>query len=121
MTITVAYNQTRFYDAVTDIYLQGRDQSFHLCRYPRGPERNAMASARHEHYLAHATGMNSTIHVLDVGCGVGGSAREISASIGCHITELNINEFQVKRSRELIKKKGMESSIDLVEGDFMVQ
>lgn len=80
-----------------------------------------MALARHEHYLAHAMNLNPNMHVLDVGCGVGGSAREITAFVGCHITGLNIKEFQVKKGRELIKNDGMESSIDFVEGYFMVR
>lgn len=80
-----------------------------------------MALARHEHYLAHAMSLSPNMRVLDVGCGVGGSAREIAVFAECHITGLNLNEFQVKRGRELIKIDRMKSSVDIVQGDFMVR
>jgi sterol 24-C-methyltransferase len=79
-----------------------------------------MALARHEHYLAHAMRLEPGMRVLDVGCGVGGSAREIAAFTACHITGLNINQVQVTKGRELIKKDGMEDMVNLVQGDFMV-
>ena len=109
-----------FYDAVTDIYLQGWGQSWHFCRYPRGPERNAMALARHEHYLAKALNLSPTMRVLDVGCGVGGPAREIAALTGCHVTGLNLNEHQLRKAGTSIKIEGMQDQVDLVQGDFMV-
>lgn len=35
------------------------------------------------------------MNVLDVGCGVGGPAREIAKFTGAHITGITINEYQV--------------------------
>ncbi|KAF1975828.1 hypothetical protein BU23DRAFT_632710 [Bimuria novae-zelandiae CBS 107.79] len=92
---------------MTDIYLQGWGQSLHFCRYPRGAERNELALARHEHYLASMMGLRSNMRVLDVGCGVGGPAREIIAFTGCHIIGLNFNEHPNPYS------------MDFVPGDFM--
>ncbi|KAF2446587.1 putative tocopherol O-methyltransferase [Karstenula rhodostoma CBS 690.94] len=107
------------YDAVTDIYLQGWGQSWHFCRYPRGPERNATALARHEHCLAKALDISPTMRVLDVGCGVGGPAREIAALAGCRVTGLNLNEHQLEKSEKLIRDEGMHNQVDLVQGDYM--
>lgn len=58
--------------------------------------------------------------VLDVGCGVGGPAREIAKFTGCHVTGLNINEYQVQRAARYAKKVNMEDQLEYVQGDFMV-
>lgn len=59
--------------------------------------------------------------VLDVGCGVGGPAKEISAFVNCTVVGLNNNGYQVKKATDLAKKEGMEKVVEFVEGDFMVR
>lgn len=58
--------------------------------------------------------------VLDVGCGVGGPAREIVKFTGCHVTGLNINEYQVQRATHYAAKEGLTDKLKFVQGDFMV-
>ena len=41
--------------------------------------------------------------VLDVGCGVGGPAREIATFSGCHVTGLNNNAYQA--SMALLRRR----------------
>ncbi|KAF2867539.1 S-adenosyl-L-methionine-dependent methyltransferase [Massariosphaeria phaeospora] len=108
-----------YYDATTDIYLESWGQSFHMCRFPRGPEQKAMAIARHEHYIANMTGLRPGMKVLDVGCGVGGPAKELAVFANCHVTGLNNNGYQVKKATELARKDGLENMVDFVQGDFM--
>lgn len=47
------------------------------------------AIARHEHYLASQTGLKPGMRVLDVGCGVGGPAREIARFADVEIVGCN--------------------------------
>ena len=58
--------------------------------------------------------------VLDVGCGVGGPAREIAKFTGCHVTGLNNNDYQIQRAAHYGRKEGLSSQLDFVKGDFMV-
>lgn len=58
--------------------------------------------------------------VLDVGCGVGGPAREMAKFAGCHVTGLTICEYQVQRATQYAKKEGLEDKLKFVQGDFMV-
>ena len=58
--------------------------------------------------------------VLDVGCGVGGPAREIARFADCHVTGLNINDYQIKRATRAAEMCGMSDQLDFVKGDFMV-
>jgi sterol 24-C-methyltransferase len=58
--------------------------------------------------------------VLDVGCGVGGPAREIAKFTGCHITGLNNNDYQIDRATHYAETEGLSNQLKFVKGDFMV-
>ena len=110
---------SRYYNLATDFYEFGFGQSFHFYRPALG-ESFRQGIIRHEHYLASARGIKKDMKVLDVGCGVGGPAREIAKFTGCHVTGLNINEYQVQRAARYAKKVDMEDQLEYVQGDFMV-
>jgi SAM-dependent methyltransferase len=60
------------------------------------------------------------MQVLDVGCGVGGPAREMAKFTGANITGLNINEYQVQRASRYAEREGLAGQLRFVQGDFMV-
>jgi sterol 24-C-methyltransferase len=107
-----------YYNLATDIYEYGWGQSFHFCRFSHG-EPFYQAIARHEHYLAHHINIKEGMRVLDVGCGVGGPAREIAKFTGAHITGLNNNDYQIERATHYAAKEGLSDQLDFVKGDFM--
>lgn len=109
-----------YYNLATDLYEYGWGQSFHFCRFSQG-EPFYQAIARHEHYLAHQIGIKEGMKVLDVGCGVGGPAREIAKFTGAHITGLNNNDYQIERATHYAFKEGLSNQLDFVKGDFMVR
>ncbi|EGU83489.1 hypothetical protein HZS61_013139 [Fusarium oxysporum f. sp. conglutinans] len=108
----------QYYNLATDLYEYGWSQSFHFCRFAYGEDFNR-AIARHEHYLAHNIGIRPGMKVLDVGCGVGGPAREIVKFTGAHVTGLNLNEYQVQRATIYAEKEGLSDKLRFVQGDFM--
>ncbi|KAH0424673.1 sterol 24-c-methyltransferase [Colletotrichum camelliae] len=108
----------QYYNLVTDFYEFGFGQSFHFCR-PAIAESFKQGIARHEHYLAHMINIKKGMKVLDVGCGVGGPAREIAKFTGAYITGLNINEYQVERAMRYTKKERMDKNVQFVQADFM--
>ncbi|KFY04456.1 hypothetical protein O988_00774 [Pseudogymnoascus sp. VKM F-3808] len=107
-----------YYNLATDLYENGWGQSFHFCRFAYGEPFN-QAIARHEHYLAHQIGIKQGMKVLDVGCGVGGPAREIAKFTGAHITGLNNNDYQIERATAYAAKEGLSDQLKFVKGDFM--
>lgn len=109
-----------YYNLGTDLYEYGWGQSFHFCRFAYG-EPFYQAIARHEHYLAAKIGIKDGDKVLDVGCGVGGPAREIAKFTGAHITGLNNNDYQIERATRYAKKEGLANQLNFVKGDFMVR
>lgn len=107
-----------YYNLVTDFYEYGWGSSFHFSTFYKG-EPFSQSIARHEHYLALKMGLNENMKVLDIGCGVGGPAREISHFTGCKIVGLNNNDYQVERANHYSKVYGMEDKLQFVKGDFM--
>ncbi|PFH61611.1 hypothetical protein XA68_16872 [Ophiocordyceps unilateralis] len=107
-----------YYNLATDLYEYGWGQSFHFCRFSKG-EPFYQAIARHEHYLAHSMGIEEGSSVLDVGCGVGGPAREIAKFTGAHITGLNNNDYQIERATHYAAQEGLADRVKFVKGDFM--
>lgn len=58
--------------------------------------------------------------VLDVGCGVGGPAREIAKFAGVNIVGLNNNDYQIERAGKYASKEGLTQQLGFTKGDFMV-
>ncbi|KAJ6153662.1 Sterol 24-C-methyltransferase [Penicillium chermesinum] len=96
----------------------GWGSSFHFCRFAYG-EPFQQAIARHEHYLAMRTGITEGMKVLDVGCGVGGPAREIVKFTDAHVTGLNNNDYQIDRATHYAVKQGLSDKMTFVKDDFM--
>ncbi|GAA94561.1 uncharacterized protein L969DRAFT_61402 [Mixia osmundae IAM 14324] len=107
-----------YYDGATELYEYGWGDCFHFARYYPG-EAFRQALARHEHYLSAHIGLKQGMRVLDVGCGVGGPAREIARFSGAHVTGLNNNQFQIDRATKYTAKAGLSEQVDFVRGDFM--
>ena len=125
-----------YYNLATDLYEYGWGTSFHFCRYRRRFVRRChaltvsrfaygepfrQAIARHEHYLAHQIGIKQGMTVLDVGCGVGGPAREMVKFTGCNVVGLNNNDYQIERATHYAHKEGLADKMKFVKGDFMVR
>ncbi|KAG0245040.1 Delta(24)-sterol C-methyltransferase [Actinomortierella wolfii] len=108
----------QYFELSTDFYEYAWGTSFHFCRFYYG-EPYAQAMARYEHYLAARAGIKKTDRVLDIGCGVGGPAREIAHFTGAHITGLNINDYQIRRARRYAVLHGLQDRHEFVKGDFM--
>lgn len=92
--------------------------SFHFSRFYKG-ESFAASLSRHEHYLSAQMQLRPGMRVLDVGCGVGGPAREIAQFADVNIVGLNNNDYQVYRARKYTKWAGLEDQVTFVKGDFM--
>jgi sterol 24-C-methyltransferase len=107
-----------YYNLATDLYEYGWGSSFHFCRFAYG-EPFQQAIARHEHYLAHVMGLKDNMKVLDVGCGVGGPAREIVKFSGVNVVGFNNNDYQIERATRYAENEGLSHKLTFQKGDFM--
>jgi len=109
---------TQFYDLVTTFYEFGWGQSFHFA--PRRNWESFEASIyRHEFYLALRLRLKKGDKCLDVGCGVGGPARNIANFSDATIVGLNNNAYQLTRARKHITDGGMTKTVSFIQNDFM--
>lgn len=107
-----------FYNLVTDIYEWGWGQSFHFS--PSFPGMSHRDSTRlHEEHAADLIGAKKGMKIIDVGCGVGGPMRAIAAHSTANVVGITINEYQVGRARAHNKKAGLDSTCDVVCGNFL--
>ena len=107
-----------YYDLCTNFYEYGWGLSFHFAPVYAG-EALETAIARHEHYLALALALGPTSRVADLGCGVGGPAREIARFSGAHVLGINNNAYQVQRAELHTARAKLSDLCKFVKADFM--
>ena len=70
--------------------------------------------------MAYMIKLRKDMKVLDVGCGVGGPAREIASFANCDVVGLNNNGYQIERATAYAKIAGLAHQVSFIKGDFMV-
>lgn len=57
------------------------------------------------------------VHVLDIGAGLGGPARTLSAEFGCRVTGIDLTEAYCRTAEALTQKVGLAERISFFPGD----
>ena len=107
-----------FYDIATDFYQYGWGDSFHFAPLSKNKNFN-QSIIDHEIKLAKDIGITSDSKVMDLGCGVGGPLINISKGIGCEMTGLTINEYQVNKGTERIQENNLQDKCSIIQGDYL--
>ena len=71
------------------------------------------------HAAVHLLGLGPAIHVLDVGSGLGGPARYLASTIGCHITALELQSDLHAMATRLTARCGLGQHVTHVCGDAL--
>lgn len=107
-----------YYDLVSDFYRQNRGESFHFAIFSSSESlKEAIASA--ERMIANAGRFKSGMKILDVGCGIRGPALNIAEYSRVEIAGVNINEHQVKITRQKASERGLSQQVKFVKADAM--
>lgn len=69
--------------------------------------------------LAGLTPLNSDLHVLDVGCGLGGSARWLASEFQCRVTGIDLTREYIEVARVLTEMVELNNSVDFVRADAL--
>ena len=59
------------------------------------------------------------MHVLDVGCGIGGPARTLAAEFGCRVTGLDLTEEFCRAAEMLTARLGLSDKVTLQHGSAL--
>ena len=71
------------------------------------------------HAAAHLLGLGPTSHVLDVGAGLGGPARYLASTLGCHVTALELQSQLHAIASSLTARCGLAQHVTHVCGDAL--
>jgi ubiquinone/menaquinone biosynthesis C-methylase UbiE len=69
--------------------------------------------------LAARMDLRPGIHLLDVGCGIGGSARHLARAHGCRVTGIDLTEQYVAVAEALTRRVGLEGAISFRRGSAL--
>ena len=69
-------------------------------------------------HLSAMAGLSAGEHVLEVACGVGGTARHLVEAHGVRVTATNIAAVQLSDARDLTAASGLDAGIRFVGADF---
>lgn len=58
-------------------------------------------------------------HVLDVGCGLGGSARYLALGYGCRVTGIDLTDEYVQAARMLTERLGLQERVTFHQGSAL--
>jgi SAM-dependent methyltransferase len=69
--------------------------------------------------LAALAGVTAELQVLDIGSGIGGPARFLAASYGCHVTGLDLSAEYTQLAAHLAERVGLSGQVSAVCGDAL--
>ncbi len=69
--------------------------------------------------LADALRIDAGANVLDIGCGIGGPARFLAATYGCHVTGIDLSQPFVDAARMLTERTGLTGRVSFVQADAL--
>lgn len=67
--------------------------------------------------LAQAANIDATMHVLDVGSGIGGTSRCLATNFGCRVTGIDLTEEYCRTAAMLSSRIGLSELVDYRQGD----
>lgn len=70
-------------------------------------------------FLARAAEVRSGDRVLDVGCGIGGSALWLAQVVGAYVVGMTLSARQVRRARSLARRYGFAAQLQFEQGNVL--
>ena len=77
------------------------------------------AVVRHQRLMIDKLALKKGMHVIDVGCGVGGPMRRVATEAGVKVLCLNNNQYQLDQARAKNKEAGVDHLADYLKCNFM--
>lgn len=107
------------HDANTFYHTIWGGEEHHLGIY-RTPEDSVYEASRRTigHMAHYCTNLGEETTVIDLGSGMGGTARYLATTYGCSVVGLNLSEAENELHRKKNREQGLEHMIDVVDGNF---
>lgn len=117
----------RYYNANTSHFLRyggsGNTAAIHRAIWAPGVLNKDQAFGYLNALVAHAVqplvdAGPGKVHLLDLGCGVGGTSTWLAQTLGIKVTGITLSAAQVEVARERAQSLGLAEQVDFVLGDF---
>ena len=109
----------RYYDATHRLYQTfWSREGLHYGLWERDTFTLQAAIRNTDYFVGRQLGLPPGSRVLDAGCGVGGTARNLARTLGHRVTGVTLSEVQAGHARAKIKRAGLESLVDVQEEDY---
>lgn len=69
--------------------------------------------------LIKLSGFTSSMHILDVGCGIGGSARRLANEVACHVTGIDLSDEYIDTAKKLTSILQMQDRVTFEVGSAL--
>lgn len=101
----------RYYDRVQWLYnlgwSAGGTRSLHYGLWQDDTRSLAEAIRNGDRFVAEKLAVQSSDHVLDMGCGVGGTAVYLAKTFGCRVTGITVSRVQLQQADEYASASGV--------------
>ena len=113
----IDYYQSTYSD-YKNLWTGNRDLAIHFGYYDDKTKKHSDAVIRLNQVLAEYAKISKDDHVLDAGCGYGGSSIWLAQNIGCKVTGITIVPFQVEIGSREIQNRQLSDKVELLNQDF---
>ena len=123
MKMTVSKSQIiNYYDSCEIDYRWLWDlknsRAMHYGYWDSGVRTLGQALLRQNEIMIERAGITAADHVLDAGCGVGGSSLFLARTPGCQVTGISISARQIERARQYARDEDLAERARFEERDF---
>lgn len=112
----------QYYEATTfdyhSLWISRKDLAIHFGYYDRETTSHSASLLKMNEVLAKYAKVTKKDHVLDAGCGYGGSVTWLAKNIGCDVTGLNVVSFQIDKARQFAQRQGVENLVSFYNEDY---
>lgn len=101
-----------------DVWDLNHSMAFHCGFWDDKVSSIRKALLRQNHIMAEWIGLSKEDHLLDAGCGIGGSAIYVAKHFGNRAVGISIVPYQVERAQDKAKEHGVEDKVKFEVADY---
>lgn len=99
-------------------WFDNENLALHYGYWDKNTKTHSQALLNKNRIIAEIAGIKPEDHVLDAGCGIGGSSIWLAKHVGCRATGITVSAKQVEHAKRNAKRHGVSDKVDFYEADF---
>lgn len=99
-------------------WFDNENLALHYGYWEEGIKTHSQALLNKNRIMAEIAGIQPGDHVLDAGCGIGGSSIWLAKHIGCRATGITVSAEQVRHAQQNARRHGVSDRTEFQKADF---